>query len=582
VFSADDENRISWIEERLGRLERLVQSLAANTPQRVAPTAEQPTPVQLASASPQPPPSPKPSSPISPPQAVRSAPPPPRSATRAIPQSGDETGSPVTTLLGWTGATAIVLAAAYLIRLAIDSGWLTPVRQLGLAVLIGLALIVAGAVLRRADRRYAGLLPGAGIVILYLSVYGAHLYYHFIDATTATALIILISLSTLWLGRIFESDLYALFAVVGSYSAPFLLPSLRNNVTDLVIYFTAWNVVFCLHAVWIRNRVVYLLALYLALIGFDVIWNMTASQDWVPALVFQFVQFVLFSACAVIYSVLEDQPMTTEEAIAHLPALLLFYAVQYGLLKQHLPEAAPWIAIGSLGLLAGCYAIAKAYLREMPAAGKMILSAYAALVLFHAGYLELVPGELAPWAAFLLMLAAVFFAWIRLGQGEGSISRPLVFVIGLIFVMNYLRILVNIDTKDVPAKDLLMVLYAAELYVAYYLVRQAPAVTFPRELLLYAGHVSAMAAAVHILDNRFAISLSWGALAVGCLMVSLNTRDKLLGQSSLLVFAASAAKMLLYDLSAATPVIRIASLLVLGVTFYLGGWLYRKVNTLEA
>ncbi len=484
---------------------------------------------------------------------------------------------------------AMVAAAAYLIRLAIDSGWLTPVRQIGLAVIGGLALIIIGAVLRRSDRRYAGLLPAAGIVILYLSVYGAHLYYHFIDATAATALIILVSLGTLWLGRLFDNDLYALFAVAGSYSAPFLLSSLSNSITDLVIYFSAWNLVFCIHAVWIRNRIVYLLALYLALIGFDVIWHVTASEAWVSALVFQLVQFMLFSACAVVYSIREKSPMSTDVAFVHFPALLIFYAVQYWLLKQHLPAAAPWIAVASLGLLAGCYFIARAWLQEVPAAGKLLLNAYAALVLFHAGYLESVPSELAPWAAFLVTLVAMFMAATRQGrQGENKSNWPLVYAVGAIFVINYLRVVTTVDMGQVPGKNLLMMLYAAELYFAYYLVRQAPAVTlpptatFPKELLLYAGHISAMAAAVHIFDNRFAISLTWGVLALSCLLVSLRARDKTLGQSSLLVFAASAIKMLLYDLSAATPLIRIASLLVLGVTFYLGGWLYRKVNTLDA
>ena len=31
----------------------------------------------------------------------------------------------------------------------------------------------------------------------------------------------------------------------------------------------------------------------------------------------------------------------------------------------------------------------------------------------------------------------------------------------------------------------------------------------------------------------------------------------------------------------AAPLVRIACLLVAGVTFYLGGWLYRRVATLE-
>jgi len=67
-----------------------------------------------------------------------------------------------------------------------------------------------------------------------------------------------------------------------------------------------------------------------------------------------------------------------------------------------------------------------------------------------------------------------------------------------------------------------------------------------------------------------------GALALGCLILSLQKRLKLLGQSSLLVFGASVFKVFLYDIAMAAPLIRIASLLVLGASLYLGGWLYKK------
>jgi hypothetical protein len=82
----------------------------------------------------------------------------------------------VTSILGWGGAVAFALAASYLIRLAIDTGWLTPVRQVAFAAIAGLVLIGTGFALRNFDRQYAGLLPAGGIAILFLSIYGGHLY----------------------------------------------------------------------------------------------------------------------------------------------------------------------------------------------------------------------------------------------------------------------------------------------------------------------------------------------------------------------------------------------------------------------
>ena len=100
--------------------------------------------------------------------------------------------SSITSILGWVGSTALVLAAAYLIRLAIDTGWLTPLRQIVFAVLGGAVLIGTGFTLRSADRRYAGLLPAGGIVILFLSVYGAHLRYGLIGPESAAAAVVFV------------------------------------------------------------------------------------------------------------------------------------------------------------------------------------------------------------------------------------------------------------------------------------------------------------------------------------------------------------------------------------------------------
>ena len=74
-----------------------------------------------------------------------------------------------------------------------------------------------------------------------------------------------------------------------------------------------------------------------------------------------------------------------------------------------------------------------------------------------------------------------------------------------------------------------------------------------------------MGAAVQILDERLAVSIAWSGIA----LVSL-------------VLAASSAKVLLFDLSSAAPLIRIGSLLVLGVTMYVGGWMYKKVEAMDA
>ena len=536
---AEIEKRLAGVEARLARVESLL------------PKATAPSPAQAARPT------------------TAKAPPP-------KPEPGDRP-SLVTSFLGWGGAVALVLAAAYLIRLAVESGWLTPVRQVAFAAISGLAMIAAGFFLRGVNRQYAGLLPAGGVAILFLSIYGAHLFYGFFEATPAAMAVVFVCLLSLWLCRAFESDLYALFAVAGSYSAPLLISG-APSITDLVIYFSAWGVVFSVFSIWHGRRLIYLLALYLALIIFDFIFRSKAPDAWAAALTFQTVQFAIFGLATATFSIRNNSPLDSGSAWGHLPPLLIFYFLQYVLLKRHMPELAPWIAAGSALIVLGLYGATRAVLQRPLPGGEFLLWAYIAVVLFHAGYVESVPHAWAPWVAFAVVPV---IAVVTLRQGTGiRASWPIWVAVGVIFAINYLRIVFDTDLRSVPGRSALAIVYALELYLGYYFIRNRESVKGYATLVLYAGHISAMAAALHLLDERIVESTAWGVLALACLGLSLWQRDRVLGQSSLLMFGATAVKVLLYDLGGASPLTRIISLVVLGVTFYAGGLLYQRMLAL--
>ena len=488
-----------------------------------------------------------------------------------------------TTILGWSGATALVLAAAYIIRLAIQSGWLTPERQIGLAVLSGLALIVTGFLLRNIDRRYASLLPAGGIVILFLSIYGAHLYYPIIGTGAATISIILTCAASLWLCQVFRTNLYAFFAIIGSYSAPFLLSSFTAaQLLDLIAYYLCWSIVFCIYATWIKERTIYLLAMYLAMIGFDWLWRYSGSDNWTGALIFQSLQLSIFAGTTAIFSIRHKSPLTPHTAMLHLPGLLIFYFLQYTLLQQQLPDYAPWISIATAFVLLALYVGTRQIMKKPLPGGELLLGAYIALVVFHAIYIELTPSFAAPWFGFILLAFAALVGKVK--NDMSAVSLPIWVVIGLIFSINYVRLILWGDaTNSIPLYELLALLYAISFYIGYKFIKNINT-KLPIEvknILLYGGHVALLAAAIHILDNSIAVSISWTVIALTCLLLSLKYKDKFLGQSSLLIFAITVAKVVGHDLSDTNPTIRIASLIIVGVSLYLGGWLYKKVNALN-
>jgi hypothetical protein len=325
--------------------------------------------------------------------------------------------------------------------------------------------------------------------------------------------------------------------------------------------------------------------MYLAVVGFQQsavgweLWRVAGQTDWPTAAIYQALQFLIFSVTAVIYSVRRREPMSQAVAYAHLPALLIFYVLEYSVLREHLPDWAPWIAFASLVFLLGAHLLATRMMRESTAGSRSILGAYAVLVVFHAGYVELLPDRLAPWIGVaILPLFMLGRRWLG-SDMEVVLARV---AMGAVFALNYLRVLSDIGMTQVPAAGLLRWVYPVVLYVGYALTRKEAGRLGLRMPLLYAGHLAAMVAVARFVETSFTTSVLWGAIAVAGLVVALQMRDRTLGQSSFLVFAVSGLKVLLYDLAGAAPLVRIGSLVALGVSLFVGGWLYQALIGSEA
>ena len=124
---------------------------------------------------------------------------------------------------------------------------------------------------------------------------------------------------------------------------------------------------------------------------------------------------------------------------------------------------------------------------------------------------------------------------------------------------------------------LLPALYVANaglLYVAYAFGAFARA----RPALLYAAHIAAMVAADRLIDTSVLVSVVWGVVAIGSLVIAVRKRDRVLAQSSFPVFAVSGLKVMALDLEGSAPLVKIGCLAVLGVSLYAGGWLYKRLG----
>ncbi len=565
------ENRLLAIEIKLG----IAKETMIAPPPAAAPAQAAATTAQRASA-----PARSTSAPAVPPrppfgdlrEAAR------RSPSAPIPESTPVTTS-ITQLMAWSAGFALLLAAVYFLKLVYDVGWLTPERQLGLATLTGVGLIAGGILFARVDRAYAAFLPALGLVILYLTGYTGHLYYHLLSSQEAIAAISAVTLIGIWLGRRFDHSVFVVVAATGVYLSPLLMQASPDRLMDVVIYYSAWSLLFSYCALNEGRRITYMLPMVFALIGFDAVWRTSGETAWQLAVWFQAIQLVVFAATAGAFTVIHRRPLAGFDAAVHGFALMCFYGLEYIVLKQHVPQLAPVVGIGSAVLLLAIYFLARAALEqtERIGAGAVIVSTYCSVALVHAVFFEWMPHALFVWAA-LLAGIGVGIAYTQLPDKSSPAFKPILIITGLLFGCSYFALLLSGNGRtNVVMPTTALAIYAATLYAGYYLFTRAEGGSGASPIILYAAHFAVMVCASQAVGNGMELSIGWAVLAVAVMIVAMLAKDKLLGQSALLIFAAAGIKVLLHDLSASGSLPRVLTLVVLAVSLYAGGWLYQSL-----
>jgi uncharacterized membrane protein len=553
------------VDELRGRVERL---------ERLA----YPSPPPAAAARPYPPPPPP--KPIAPrfQENLRESPP------------RDEAGG-ASWLLGVVAVICFVLAASFLVKLAIDSGWLTPARQLAMAAIFGGTLIATGVVFAERDIAYLSLLPGTGVVVLYMCAYGGHLYYPLYDGKTAAGLATVVSIVSLVLYRGFAQEYYAMVAIAGTYLTPLLVPVLRGDRFDLMLYYVIWDAAYVVLSLLLGSRFVLLMAAYLSIATFAAVNPATGvvagTADPGAIALFQALQFAIFLAGIVLYSTSRKAALTAGQAWAYFPLLLFFYLLEYALVNQVSPDTAPWLAIGFGLAIYAAYAVSVAFLGNVDLESREVVLAFLAIVFVHAVYFELVPGRATPWFALALFVATpALNALIK-----PRTSSPFLFLAVVVVVaINYVKVLVGFGEGFTSGEWILLNLMFAGAALWTYLAATARGLDSASwSLVLVLGDIQAMTGLYRIASevtgpgwsptsSRFVVSAFWGMLALGILVWGGATRDKLLARSSLFVFGVATAKVLLFDVATAGPVVRILCLVTLGVALYVGGYLFRRID----
>lgn len=199
------------------------------------------------------------------------------------------------------GAIILLLGVGFFVKYSFDRDWISPLLRVSLAGLTGLALIAIGEwSLKRAQRQFAGGLLGAGVAILYLSIFAAYDFYHLIGVETAFTL--LCGVTVLSTAIAIHADLLAIaiLALAGGFWTPLALSTGQDRQVILLSYIIVLDLGFLLTATVRRWHILRALCWIGTVVMFSGwYFRFYDETEWARTLGFIFAFFAIFHAEAI-------------------------------------------------------------------------------------------------------------------------------------------------------------------------------------------------------------------------------------------------------------------------------------------
>ena len=139
------------------------------------------------------------------------------------------------------GIAMLFVGLVFLIGYATEQGYLSIEIRLLATACAGLALVVAGWLLRRRAEVYAVTLQGGGVAVMYLTVFAAFQLYDVLPPAPAFVLLAAIAAFSAVLAIVQNAPVLAVVGVLGGFGAPVLASTGQGNHVLLFSYYAVLN-----------------------------------------------------------------------------------------------------------------------------------------------------------------------------------------------------------------------------------------------------------------------------------------------------------------------------------------------------
>ncbi|HEV7904956.1 MAG TPA: DUF2339 domain-containing protein [Pyrinomonadaceae bacterium] len=239
-------------------------------------------------------------------------------------------------LFNWLGIIAVTLTVGFFLKYAFENEWIGPRGRVLLGGAAGCGILAFAERLRaRGYKSYAYVLSGGGILILYLTVYAARVFYDLVGVLPAFLLMIAVTTTAVLLAARYHAYAIAVLGLIGGFMTPVMLSTGVDNQLGLFSYIALLNsgvLALAYFKRWRSLNHMAFVATVLMFAGWWLAWY-DRTKLW-PTLFFLTLFFLMFNALGVVYNVIKQRPARWFDISLIISNATLFFAASYALLER--------------------------------------------------------------------------------------------------------------------------------------------------------------------------------------------------------------------------------------------------------
>lgn len=233
------------------------------------------------------------------------------------------------------GIAALFLGISFFLKYAFDNDWIGETGRVMIGILIGLGLLGIGEKTIHKYFKYGQMTSGAGIAVLYLSIFSAFNFYHIIDAYGAFFVMIIITAIGIVLSLRYDAMSLLAVAIVGGFATPIMASTGQNNQMGLLSYITLLDLAILTVAIFKKWHQVSLIG-FLGTILLFLSWGekFYTRADLGTTMFFLTLFFVIFSISSLVYNLVKKEQSTGIEQLLTLFSAIVYFASSFALLNH--------------------------------------------------------------------------------------------------------------------------------------------------------------------------------------------------------------------------------------------------------